>query len=404
VRARNEDNLLVVDLDRGRRIVGEGWSGPVSGGPRGTLVAVCDGCGGESAGDVASRMVAHDMVERAQNFPAGAGPLDVEQAAQLLVTALDRTNQHVLLEQKRDESLKGMGSTFTGFLLHRDGAICCHAGDSRAYLCRGGEFVRMTRDHTKAADLVESGELTPAAAERDPRRNELTQSVGRANLHPDVFWGRFVKGDRLLLCSDGLSGYVDEREIARALASILDPEEAAQALIEAALSVGAPDNVSLVVVSFGDLWEPRASRTAPAWPRVSRAPLAAATAPARPPPEAPRPPPEPPPPPPKKPEDAAPARKVVLPPPAPVPEYVPWEPTGVRAVEDAPPPAPRRSRSSDLLAALAALLGCAGACLTLLAKILPIDRLGTGAAVGATVVTVAALLYLLLRGAPRGGE
>lgn len=200
------------------------------------LIAVADGMGGHSGGEVASR----DAMDAAIHLAGDEPGVDERILA---------ANEAVLSHARADWNLAGMGTTMTLAALAADGVLQIgHVGDSRAYLLRGGILTQITEDHTFVAEQVRAGRLDPEAARTHPRRSMLTRAVGLATeITVDVIEERLQPGDRLLLCSDGLSGMVIDASI-RDLLGAGTPEEAVWALIEAANQAGGHDNISVAIV------------------------------------------------------------------------------------------------------------------------------------------------------------
>ena len=154
-----------------------------------------------------------------------------------------------LAESRRDYA--GMGTTVVIGALHDGRFVAAHVGDSRAYRFRAGELARLTDDHSLVQQLVEQGILSPDEARRSPNRNIVTRAVGiEDDVEPDVTEVDARDGDLFLLCSDGLTDMVDDPTIARCCAEFgSDPKQIVDALIEAALSGGGFDNVSVVALT-----------------------------------------------------------------------------------------------------------------------------------------------------------
>ena len=205
----------------------------------GRLLFVADGMGGAPAGDLASSTVALALLH-AYRGATGTTPALYREAIRSGEDALDAI-------VRAHGELSGMGTTLTALLADADAALLLHIGDSRAYLVRGGELVQLSKDHTLVERLVHDGVLERADAFGHPSRNILMRVFDAT---PDLLDLRTVDletGDRLLLCSDGLSDYVAESAIGECLARAADPEAAADALVAAALGVPTRDNVSVVV-------------------------------------------------------------------------------------------------------------------------------------------------------------
>lgn len=197
------------------------------------LLMVADGMGGAIGGEIASQLA----VEHAA---IGSGsPTD----------RVIRANQAVVARTMSEPGLAGMGTTLTLAELGRDGVIrLAHVGDSRAYLWHEGELEQVTDDHTVVAEQLAAGHISPNDAATHPQRSMLTRVLGISpDLEVDSLSTETVPGDRLLLCSDGLTNMVEDQQIAEIL-SRGTPEEAVWALIEEANRAGGHDNVTVVVV------------------------------------------------------------------------------------------------------------------------------------------------------------
>src|ERR687898_1574109 len=234
VRKNNEDSLLV----------GEGRDE--------TLFAVADGIGGFEAGEVASSIATEALKELEPSTP--------------LKDAIREANRRILAAARGDEKLSGMGTTVVamrfGGTREEPAAEISHVGDSRAYLLRGGDLTPVTEDHSLVAELVRSGDLTRAQASEHPQKNLITRALGaEEEVEVDTVVLPVEVGDRLLLCSDGLSDMVPEAKIGEILSSANDPEGGARALVSAALDGGGADNITVVVIDVRE--EPAEEPPAP---------------------------------------------------------------------------------------------------------------------------------------------
>ncbi len=236
------------------------------------LYVVADGMGGHAAGDVASRTAVEAVRARVKTSATITvnDVSDEADAGQRLLEAVDFANKEVLKKASSDPLLKGMGTTIAAVLLDRltgiegeggeeagargrpTGLALAHVGDSRIYLFRNGELSRLTRDHSLVEDLVAEGRITPGQARVHPFRNVVTRALGtKEDVQADI--SRLVPepGDMLLLCSDGLTGMLEDLKIAEIMAlGAGSPFVCADVLVRAANKAGGDDNISAVVLKF----------------------------------------------------------------------------------------------------------------------------------------------------------
>ncbi|MFB9234932.1 PP2C family protein-serine/threonine phosphatase [Plantactinospora siamensis] len=206
------------------------------------LVAVADGIGGQPAGEVASEIAIAALTPL--DRPTGADP------AAEMSAAVAEANRRIRSAAGADPASQGMGTTVTAALLADDELVLAHVGDSRCYLLRNGRLYQLTRDDTFVQALVDEGVLTPDEARRHPQRSMVTRAVQGGNVEPTVGTLPAQAGDRLLLCSDGLSDVVDDAVIGQALAGYGDREHCAEQLVKLAHQAGAPDNVTAVIADI----------------------------------------------------------------------------------------------------------------------------------------------------------
>lgn len=197
------------------------------------VAAVADGMGGHAGGEVASRLALQAAIARKGN------------AAQRVAAANAAVIDGIVVEPR----MAGMGTTLTLGIFRSNRILeIGHVGDSRAYLLRDGDLTRLTRDHTLVAELLAEGRISDEEARDHPQRNRLTRAIGTTEqITIDTAKKELSGGDRILLCSDGLTSEVTDDRIAPLLGRG-SPEEAAWALVEAANSAGGHDNVTVVVV------------------------------------------------------------------------------------------------------------------------------------------------------------
>jgi serine/threonine protein phosphatase PrpC len=209
------------------------------------LFAVADGMGGHLAGDVASRTAVETITTRAeQDSPGDTGSL-----ARLVREA----NHEIWKKAQSDASLHGMGTTCTLTMLDESILHIAHVGDSRAYLFRDGDLSQLTEDHTLVGRMVREGRLRPEEAERHPQRSIITRALGvDSDVDVDTQTIELREGDRILLCSDGLSSMVDQDSIAQVLDDKADPQEASERLVHLANEAGGEDNITVVVIEVAE--------------------------------------------------------------------------------------------------------------------------------------------------------
>jgi PPM family protein phosphatase len=211
---------------------------------RGAVFAVADGMGGHAAGEVASGLAVEALGEIADRD---------DLVSDDVTTAVGEAHARILRSAARHPEQTGMGTTLTGLAAVGDDGTdqwaVFNVGDSRVYRFADGQLTQVTVDHSEVRELVDAGLITPEQAAYHPLRNIVTQSLG-ASWAPQVDLWVLPRqpGERFLVCSDGLSGELSDREIAALLARNEDPQEAATALVEAAVAAGGRDNVTVVMV------------------------------------------------------------------------------------------------------------------------------------------------------------
>lgn len=245
VRTRNEDQFVVAHLGRWMRVAATsvGRAGRDLTGPQGTLLVVADGMGGQGAGDVASAVALDSFVEHSLLampwLTAGTSEglaLLRSDVARFLVECQRRLGTVA----ERKNLPRRLGTTLTAAYLSSSGLIVLHVGDTRCYRLRGGALERLTHDHTLGAAIGEpNGRMAHVLLNAIGGTPEAPQ--------PEVVQHAWVAGDRILVCSDGLHGAVDDAAIAATLTSARTASECVEHLVAAALERGAPDNVTAVV-------------------------------------------------------------------------------------------------------------------------------------------------------------
>ena len=205
------------------------------------LLIVADGMGGHAAGELASATAIATLAVVESDEPTDASIMDEFDGALLEVG--DRIHEIITIEP----DLTGMGTTVTAAYWLGDAIALAHVGDSRAYLLRDGELTQLTHDHTYVQTLIDAGRISEEDAKVHPRRSLLMRALdGLMPVEPDLFTQELREGDRVLLCTDGLSGVVPG-DLIQAVLSTGDPTGTVTALVDLALERGAPDNVTVVV-------------------------------------------------------------------------------------------------------------------------------------------------------------
>ncbi len=216
------------------------------------LFAVCDGMGGHAAGEVASSIAVQTIGAQA--------PIHADDI--LLGAAVEAANAAVIEGAATGKGKPGIGCTASCVLIENNKMAIAHVGDSRIYLLHHGTLVRLTHDHSYVEELVDAGEITADEARVHPSRSIITRALGS---DPDMYADHFTldvsTGDRLIVCSDGLSSMVEDSEIEAIAVSSVTPQSAADNLTSAALSAGGHDNITVIVVDVSDDGAIEAHRT-----------------------------------------------------------------------------------------------------------------------------------------------
>jgi len=225
VRSGNEDSFLL-DCSRG-------------------LFIVADGMGGHAAGEVASEMAVR-IIEKELGSLRG---LNDGEAASKMRSAIRKANADIFERTLAEHDKRGMGTTTTVMVLFSRRFMIGQVGDSRAYLLREGDFLQLTKDHSYVQEQVDAGLLTPEQARTHPYSNVITRCVGaNEDVAPDIYFGNLEQGDQVLLASDGLTGMLEDQQIAGILNQEVNPEVAVNKMINDANRRGGLDNITAIVV------------------------------------------------------------------------------------------------------------------------------------------------------------
>ena len=216
-----------------------GYAGP-------NLLVLADGMGGPAGGDIASSIA----IDHLRSLDTEADT--PEEALESLREAIAQAHQELCERSTQDPALAGLGTTCIAIRRSQNAITMTHIGDSRAYRLRGGELRQMTNDHSFVQYLVDTGQLTPEQAENHPQRSVLLRVLGdsQEDVTLDESQPDFTVGDRWLLCSDGLCGFVSGQTIGKMLYRSETPQQACETLVELALKAGGPDNITCVVADI----------------------------------------------------------------------------------------------------------------------------------------------------------
>jgi serine/threonine protein phosphatase PrpC len=257
VRPNNEDQFLIARMRKSLEVLAstQPYQGDAALPDReGYFVMVADGMGGRAGGERASAMVVEEakkhILQTAKWFFSLDDP-DEEVRLRMLRESLERLDRQLIEEAQNDPSLFGMGTTLTAASLVGPDVFIVHVGDSRAYLLHDGHLEQLTTDHTLTQKYVDLGILKPEEAKRHRLRHVLTNAIGgKPGVVGEIQKVRVSDGDRILLCTDGLTDGVTDAHIAEILTRHSDSKQACHALIDAALDKGGRDNITVVVAAY----------------------------------------------------------------------------------------------------------------------------------------------------------
>ena len=249
VRKNNEDSFIIAGIT-------DGFTAPNTAeanqnrAANGSIFLVADGMGGSQAGEVASRMavelVATNFVEQLRRKKN----VSREMFIRILQTSVHEANQKVRNEARQNDQLTGMGTTLTAAAVHLNSIFFAQLGDSRAYLLRNGYIVQMTKDQSLVAQLLANGSIKREELKTHPRRNVILQALGiQSQVNVVVSCADLKRDDRLVICSDGLWGKVEDEEI-KDYVEMFDPPTACHELVRVARERGGEDNITVIVAQF----------------------------------------------------------------------------------------------------------------------------------------------------------
>ncbi len=248
VRPHNEDSFLFADLGSGVVSTPDEFR-PLTITESPAVLMVADGVGGAASGELASSIATDSVFTTLRQWWQGDPETTRASIASALGEALDSANSEIHGKASGSPAHRGMGTTATLALILDGHVHLAQVGDSRGYLIRGSEVRQLTKDQSLVQRLIDSGRMTRSEAERSEHRNIILQALGpETNVVSDMYHEELEPGDRVLICSDGLSNQINERELAEISNGNPAPGELCAALINRALATGAPDNVTAIAV------------------------------------------------------------------------------------------------------------------------------------------------------------
>jgi serine/threonine protein phosphatase PrpC len=259
VRAENQDQFFIADLTRSMRVksnaIDVGVNARLYGGPLAQVYFVADGMGGHKGGSEASKLAIEYLVNSVLNSAKWLIHIDAnneESFVDEMKNLLSNAHQAIQDEAKTDKQFEGMGTTLTMAYVAWPKLFVLHAGDTRCYVIRNKQLKLITRDHTVANQMMQSGKLDPSAVERSPWSNVLVNALGAGaqDVVADVYRVNLEPGDSVLLCSDGLNKHVSDAQIGHMVQSTNDVDRVCHDLVEAAKLGGGSDNITVVLATF----------------------------------------------------------------------------------------------------------------------------------------------------------
>ncbi len=227
-RQANEDSYVIKQLDGDK-----------------TVAVVCDGMGGAKGGKLASSLACEKFLEYIQDKLENISP---KGCASVLSEAVEFANKSVCEKSKSDKEYEGMGTTLVAALWCGKYCYCTSVGDSRIYVLKKGRLNQLSHDHSYVQGLVDAGRITKEDAKNHPNKNIIMKAVGINELVcPDTFKLKITEFDGMLLCSDGLCGYVDDEEMEDIIGKNEDMQTCLERLVEKANEKGGPDNITAVL-------------------------------------------------------------------------------------------------------------------------------------------------------------
>jgi protein phosphatase len=220
--------------------------------PERGLFLVSDGIGGAFAGGLASRIVVETLPPLLHEGMARIKAIGSSKAKECVKAALCELSNRLFQQARNQAGLAGMGATVAMALMRGSQALIAHMGDSRAYLYRNALFLQLTRDHSLVQLLVDNDEIRPEDAATHPAHGQITRYVGmEGDPLPDVRLVKLRSGDRLLLCTDGLTAMLSDHQILSILANNREADAACHQLVDAANEAGGKDNITVVLIAVG---------------------------------------------------------------------------------------------------------------------------------------------------------
>lgn len=210
-----------------------------------TVLAVADGLGGHAGGEIASSLAIQKIADLEK------ASLNQRNSETVVVETFLEINNSLAQKMKSDVQLRGMGTTLTALLIGKEKVYLAHLGDSRAYRIRGGKISQLTKDHTVVQELLDQGRISPDEVDGHPQRSFVTKALMGSDQYerPDLVEVELEESDVILLCTDGLSGVVGERELIKTIETHGVSEETLTKLKALAYAKGAPDNLTMIVAS-----------------------------------------------------------------------------------------------------------------------------------------------------------
>jgi protein phosphatase len=211
------------------------------------VLVVCDGMGGANAGNIASELAADIFIGNiSENID---DTTDLIELADKMTDAVIAANVAVFDKGLYEDKYHGMGTTLTAAISTAQGEVVANIGDSRAYQISNGEITQVTKDHSVVEEMIDRGEISRSEANKHPSKNLITRAIGTGIYDPpDIFFLNLNNGEFILLCTDGLSNVVTDSEILSELKQGNTVRESCEALVDLALTRGAPDNVTAVIL------------------------------------------------------------------------------------------------------------------------------------------------------------